>query len=225
MKTFIFSVVSLSVGVCIGYFVGHKVTKKKYQKMADEEVESVKTSLKLYYEEKLAKSPKNGLPEPVKTQTSEAPKIQRAKTDVPVINKDSIDYDKLREKRDGYVKYAHAYKEAKEVTKEETSVDISNEDEPFVISPDEFADGEENDVQTLTYYADGVLADDDYNIVKDIRGYVGNEALNTFGKYEADVVYVRNNKYKIDYEILLDERNYWDVAPKGSQTTYPDDSD
>ena len=95
---------------------------------------------------------------------------------------------------------------------------------PYIITPEEFADGE-YDVKTLNFYSDGILADDEYTIIKDINGYVGNEALNSFGIYEQDVVYVRNDKYKIDYEILFDERKYYDVAPKGSTTAYPDDEE
>lgn len=221
MKTIIFSIVSLSVGFGVGYLVGHKTTKSKYCKMADKEVESVKESLKSYYEEKLEKTPKNGHIEPI---VDNSKKLERAKVNVPVINQDSIDYDKLKNDKENYLKYTKPYREANKITKEETSEDISNVEKPYVLSPDEFADSE-NDVQTLTFYSDGILADDEYNIIKDINGYVGNEALNTFGEYESDVVYVRNNKYKIDYEILLDDRKFYDVAPKGSPTTYPDDDE
>ena len=45
MKTFIFSMVSLTFGGLTGYFVGSKVSKKKYLKLADKEIESVKKSL------------------------------------------------------------------------------------------------------------------------------------------------------------------------------------
>ena len=44
------------------------------------------------------------------------------------------------------------------------------------------------------------------------------------GEYEEDVVYVRNDKYQIDYEILFDERKYTEAAPKGA-TTFEDDND
>ena len=110
------------------------------------------------------------------------------------------------------------------MVKEETPVEGVVENKPYVITPEEFSEGEYNTV-TLNYYTDRVLADDDYNVVKDIKGTIGEEALNAFGLYEEDVVYVRNEKYQIDYEILLDERAFCEVAPKGIRTTYPGDDD
>ena len=41
---------------------------------------------------------------------------------------------------------------------------------------------------------------------------VGKESLNHFGEYEDDSVFVRNDRLKRDYEILLDQRNYSDVV-------------
>ena len=41
---------------------------------------------------------------------------------------------------------------------------------------------------------------------------VGLDSLTHFGEYEDDSVFVRNDVMKCDYEILLDHRNYKDVA-------------
>lgn len=80
-------------------------------------------------------------------------------------------------------------------------------DKPYVISPDEFG---ENDYETesLTYYEDGVLADDFDNVIENIDELVGIDSLNHFGEYEDDSVFVRNDMLKIDYEILMDTRKY-----------------
>ena len=48
--------------------------------------------------------------------------------------------------------------------------------------------------------------------VDDVDEIVGEESLNHFGEYEDDSVFVRNDRLKCDYEILLDQRNYSDVA-------------
>ena len=66
--------------------------------------------------------------------------------------------------------------------------------------------------ETLTYYADHVLTDDFDNPIEDVEAMVGEESLNHFGEYEEDAVYVRNERHKIDYEILLDERKYTEVV-------------
>lgn len=81
---------------------------------------------------------------------------------------------------------------------------------PYVISPEEFADGDYPQ-KTLTYYADKVLADEDDEIVVDIENTVGKESLTHFGEYEDDTVFVRDDDLGIDYEICLDTRRYADI--------------
>ena len=45
-------------------------------------------------------------------------------------------------------------------------------------------------------------------IVEDVEGTVGSDALNSFGEYEEDSVFVLNEQYGAAYEILLDESCY-----------------
>ena len=78
---------------------------------------------------------------------------------------------------------------------------------PYVISPEEF-DEEGYETISLTYYADGVLADEQNFPIEDVEDTVGKDALNSFGEYEDDSVYVRDDDKGIDYEILLDIRKY-----------------
>lgn len=84
---------------------------------------------------------------------------------------------------------------------------------PYVISPDEFGEMEDEDYDkvSVTYYADGVLADEYDEVVENVDEIVGEESLTHFGEYEDDSVFVRNDKLKCDYEILLDQRNYSDI--------------
>lgn len=82
---------------------------------------------------------------------------------------------------------------------------------PYVISLDQFREFDDYDVISLTYYADHILADDNDEIVEDVEDVVGFESLGHFGEYEDDSVYVRNERLKVDYEILLDQRRYTEV--------------
>lgn len=66
---------------------------------------------------------------------------------------------------------------------------------------------------SLTYYADGVLADEDNEPVDDIEEIVG-DGLEHFGEYEEDSVFVRNDAKKCDYEILRDLRTFAEVVAK-----------
>ena len=88
---------------------------------------------------------------------------------------------------------------------------IDDMGKPYVIPPEEFGENDEYDTESLTYYADEVLTDDMDNPIEDVEGVVGYDSLNHFGEYEDDSVFVRNDRYKTDYEILLDLRSYSDV--------------
>lgn len=84
-------------------------------------------------------------------------------------------------------------------------------DEPYVISPSEFGDQDNYEIESLTYYADHVLTDEYDEIIEDIDDLVGVESLDHFGDYEEDSVFVRNDRRRTDYEILRDNRRYSDV--------------
>lgn len=81
---------------------------------------------------------------------------------------------------------------------------------PYVISPDEFGEIGYTKI-SLTYYADGILADENGVIIDDIEEIVG-DALEHFGEYEDDSVFCRSDPKRCDYEVLQDLRRYADVA-------------
>ena len=84
---------------------------------------------------------------------------------------------------------------------------------------DEFEDDDSYETIYLTYYADGILADEMDKPVK-IENTVGKEALKHFGEYEDDMLHVRDDKGKIYYEVAKDNRKFSDISGDDS-----DDSD
>ena len=89
--------------------------------------------------------------------------------------------------------------------------EVDKVERPYVIAPEEFGECDYSTV-SLTYYADDVLTyEEDDEIVVDRDDIVGNDAVNHFGEYEEDSVFVRNDARKCDYEILYDQRNYHDI--------------
>ena len=90
---------------------------------------------------------------------------------------------------------------------------------PYVISPDEFGEFEDYERISLSYYTDQILADEDDEKVEDVDNVVGLESLAHFGEYEDDSVFVRNDRLKCDYEILLDQRTYSDVIKQRPHQT------
>ena len=92
------------------------------------------------------------------------------------------------------------------------SEDIMANEDIFVISPNEFGDEDDYDVRSFTYYTDGVITDDMDNIVEDVEELIGEDIASHFGEYEDDSVFVRNDRMKAYYEILMDCRSYSEVV-------------
>jgi hypothetical protein len=183
-------------GAAVGSVVTWQYTKKKYEQIAQEEIDSVKETFSKLKE---VKNKDNESDENNNVRTI----VERAK-DKPSI----VEYAaKLR--KQGYINYSNT----DSLFEEEVDENMIN-DKPYVISPDEFGEFDDYDTISLTYYADQVLTDEDDELVEDIEETVGFESLNAFGEYEDDSVFVRNDRLKCDYEILLDQRKYSDVIKR-----------
>ena len=78
---------------------------------------------------------------------------------------------------------------------------------PYVISPDEFAE-DGYDSAMLTYYSDGVLEDEYWNVIDDVEDIIGKEFEDRFGEYANDTVFIRNEKLHTDYEVTYDRRTH-----------------
>lgn len=79
---------------------------------------------------------------------------------------------------------------------------------PYVITQNECGDGE-NDVDCLIYYdGDGTLTDE-MDQVLSIDDYVGEDALEQFVN---GLVYVRNNKYGMDYEVRWENGSFAEMV-------------
>lgn len=134
-------------------------------------------------------------------------------------------YERLVEEEVDSVREAFFRARRNETEKRDTPIDYyaisapkneEKEDEPkdgpYVITPREYGSIDEYEQIILVFWKDHVLTDDNFDIVEDIEDCVGFESLNHFGEYMDDVVYVRNDRTKCDYEISLDLRTYEEVV-------------
>lgn len=176
-----------AVGAAIGSAATWYFVKTKYERIANEEIESVKEAF----------SPK-------KSESKEEPESGSTH--------DMVTYEKMLGNLN-YTNYTEVTNDNDEKGVEEMT---EKKKGPYVISPDEFGNIPEYDAVSLNYYSDGVLANDWDEIIEDVDDVVGEESLTHFGEYEADSVFVRNDDTATDYEILRDLRNYWDVVGKNS---------
>lgn len=178
------------LGAAVGSVVTWQYTRKKYEQIAQEEIDSVK---EIFSRRESATDVEIISPEP-----------QTAKMGKPEEKPDITEYA-ARLERDGYTNYSNVSAEQKK--EEQETMEIK----PYVISPEEFGEFEDYERISLSYYADQVLADEDDEKVDDVDNVVGLESLTHFGEFEDDSVFVRNDRLKCDYEILLDQRTYSDV--------------
>lgn len=88
---------------------------------------------------------------------------------------------------------------------------VPQTDKPYVVDADTYAEVTNTCKHVWTYYEeDDTLADEGDDIVKDIDGTVGPDALVSFGvgSGDPDVVFVRNPKNGNDYEICRMKKKY-----------------
>jgi len=104
----------------------------------------------------------------------------------------------------------------------EDDVDYSEEDSnrnsesPYIISVQEYMAGEaEFNQVTVSYFAgDEVLCDDSDDPIDEVETVVGHDNLTKFGhrSNDANIVYVRNEKLQIDFEVIKNNGNYSEIV-------------
>ena len=184
------------VGAGITYAVVNTKAEKKWSEISQMEINSVKARFTVPKVE-----PKNE--EPKKTESSDSPLkeiVERA------INKPEL--TQYVKKISEYTNYSN-----KSLDEGKAHLESKNKTKPYVISPDEFGEDEDYDQVELTYYSDGVLADEDDTILN-IEEVIGRKSIDHIGDYEDDAVHVKNEARKIYYEVLVDERTYEDATGK-----------
>lgn len=190
--------VAFTIGGAVGSLITWRIAKYKYEKIAQEEIDSVKETFSKRaaikyvgtyqephdYKDISIKDPcvsDDGLeypPKDVITTEDDLENIARKKEYECIISKN------------GYFN---------------TKGDEIMHDRPYVISPDIFGDNPDYNKVSLTLYSDGVLTDEDDHVINPgrIDDLIGEESLEHFGEYEEDSVFVRNEARMTDYEILL----------------------
>ena len=172
-----------AAGVVAGAVAGAYLVKDKVMADAKQEIEEVRE----YYKSKK---------ETKKEETVEEQPIEEVK--------EEKEYKTIVE-NSGYVNY----NKPEQVTQHSVL-----EDEPYSIDPEEFGDKEEEgwDTMTLTYFADGVLTDDTDEVVEQPEVVVGLDNLKIFEEFpDATCVYVRNETWRTDFEILKDDWKWSDL--------------
>lgn len=91
----------------------------------------------------------------------------------------------------------------------ESGEEVADTDEPYIIDADEFGESYEYDTNSLIYYSDGILATEMDEIIDDIDSIVGTKNLTKFD--DTNVIFVRNDRTKCDYEVVRERRTFEEV--------------
>lgn len=202
MNNKVFGTILFTAGAVIGSLVTWKVIKTKYEDIAQEEIDSVKeeyTRLMVSMKKKLNDSA---------TYKDDNNEDDRSEKDTDNID-DSImtNYNEIVKSYRSSDEEEDDQNEKEGEEKEEDNDGVSYMEAPYVISPDDFGSVPGYNVEPLDYFADGILADG-WGVELDIAETIGEDAINHFGDYDDDVVYVRNEQTKLEYEVTRDPRTY-----------------
>ena len=202
MNNKVFGTILFTAGAIIGSLVTWKVVKTKYEDLAQEEIDSVKEEYT-----RLMVSMKKKLNDGV-TYKDDNNEDDRSEKDTDNID-DSImtNYNEIIKSYRSSDGEENTQNEKEGEEKEEDNDGVSYMEAPYVISPDDFGSVPGYNVEPLDYFADGILADG-WGVELDIAETIGEDAINHFGDYDDDVVYVRNEQTKLEYEVTRDPRTY-----------------
>lgn len=192
MSNTLSKVLIFAAGAAIGSIVTWRILKPKYERLVEEEIESVRKAFGV----------------------NEAPP-----EDKPTEESDVVDFAELAKQADEEARRKRLQEYNDIIQREKYNSSIEREehmsmDEPYVITPEEFDEHEDYSTEFLTYYANGVLVKDIYDEIvpdREIPELVGRESLEHFGDYEDELVHVRNDRLKCDFEISIDTKKYIDV--------------
>lgn len=187
MNTKFINVLMFATGAAIGSVVTWKVVKTKYERIAQEEIDSVKERFSRKFEE-------NTNIEPEEKEDNVKSTLK------PYEKPDLFEYAKILQE-EGYTNYSESTVEEKGGSNSATR--------PYLIPPNEFGEMDGYESISYTWYEDGILADDQGIVIEEVDELIGLDNLQRFGEYEYDAVHVRNDERREDYEILYSQKEYY----------------
>lgn len=214
------NVLIFGLGTVVGSAITYKIVSDKYEALIQEEIDSVKEALGYT---------KSDIDEEDTKDEADAKEVDNKKVYEP-LKTDKKDYEHMvayygyynNEERENNKEDEEEQDEVEPEQEEDRGIEFhktesmatghSFKDNIYVIAPEEYGALVDYDLIDLTYYNDNVLCDDMDEIVENIDDTVGRDYANHFGEFdEQDVIHVRNDILKCDYEITRDTRDYSDV--------------
>lgn len=191
------TVIAFLAGTAIGGMVAWRIVNERYAKISEEDILSVKEAFR-NREQKL----KDEIEElKSKLEVTECLEEEEKVPSTILSTNEHQDKGDINEyvRMVNRTKYAHT----SVPQKEDHSIEA-----PYVISPEEFGEMDGYTQISLTYFEDDDILSDENGVIIDDPEEIVGDALNHFGDYEEDSVFVRSDPKRCDYEILKDLRSY-----------------
>jgi hypothetical protein len=206
-------IISFSIGAAAGVFFTKKILRGRYEAIADQEIAEAKQ----FYSVLHNKPEPSGLAEKYVVPDDEMGAAVSALRKYNSDNPEIVTVESVQEEEPPVVAVTNIFVEGK-VADADEPFDLAyemtrrTEEAPYVISDEEFFQGEKDYTQnSLTYYQeDDVLVDEREQPINDSDEIVGDHNLLRFGHGSKDknMVYVRNDRIEIDFEIALSNGSY-----------------
>lgn len=174
------------VGVVVGFAAGFFVGKKRTEKIKEEEIKSI---LDEWHNEK---------------NKAKEPRENTEKENVEEHHSEEEDSDDDEEAAELPPHLRSIYRPPTSYI-QEVGTNPSKTANIELIEEDDFGQYEDDqglsyETEFMYYYADGVLATDDNEVVRDIEGTIGQDALKHFKKM--DEFWVRNHDLELDINVM-----------------------
>lgn len=229
MKTGISILIGAVVGAAVGIAATSKYFEKKYSDIANEEIESVKSKFydaatrkkHITYKKKTSENDIENDNDTAEDQSKESIKITNDQSTEAAVEY----YNRIKEyktvhhmnnienanDKDEDVIYIRDQKLGTDSEINVYGVPVKyDEGFPFIIDEDEYGN-DSYDTDTLSYYiTDDTLADSQ-NEIANINDLIG-DCLEDESAYDKDVIYVRNPKLGMDFEVELIQNSYQEVV-------------
>lgn len=189
-------VIAFVAGAVVGYFTADYLLKDKYEKRFQQEVSSTIKAFKNNKNEEYKKDDEVNFKDE---------KLKAISDDIVVA--DIKEYAKNIGK--------HDYSEVNNnKPSEESKDDGIDHTKPYIITEEEVDAYMNYSITQWNYYADGVLTDENNDIVENVSTTIGKEAFEYLKNTSESAIYVRNDFLELDYEILKNEMTYAELLEK-----------
>lgn len=209
------SALMFAAGAAVGSAVTWKVVKTRYDRIVQEEIASIQEAFGSNFN--------------AAAEQDDESEVDDDESDYHQINWDDLedldeeDESDEDEDEDDVNDYARLVENYTNFNEKGGPGNMANDvaKKPYIISPFDFGELDDYHQIELTYYeGDDILEDEDYEIVTDRDELLGPKALMTFGEYEDDAVFVRNERLRTDFQILKDPRKYTEARNIGPNQVY-----